>query len=287
MKTPHRLIFLLFFLVLSGNFVFGQNSNLILFTENGERFSVVLNGILQNGSPETNVKVTGLPAPSYKLKIIFEDRQLPSIDKTLTMGKDLEMTYCIRKNKKGEYVVRFMNQVELSQALPPPPSQKVLVYSTVPPPVPAVIHTETNVTNINNVNAPGGNVSITINTGTTNATVVPSDHYIMSGYSGPIGCPYPLTDLDFREVKRVISEKSFEDSKLKIARQVTSSNCLFASEVKEIMELFSFEDSRLEYAKYAYRYTYDIGNYYKVNDAFKFESSIDELNRYIQGRSDE
>ncbi len=31
----------------------------------------------------------------------------------------------------------------------------------------------------------------------------------------------------------------------------------------------------------AYGRTYDIGNYYKVNDAFTFESSIDELNGYI------
>ena len=282
-KAHVGLIILLF----SGNLVFCQVSNIILFTENGERFSIVLNGVLQNSTPETNVKITDLPAPSYKLKVIFEDQKIPAIDKTLMMGKDLEMTYCIKKNRNGEYVVRFMNQVDLIQAPPSPPSQHVFVYSTVPPPTPAVIHTETNVTNINNVNAPGGNVSITINTGSTNATIVPSDHYIMPGYSGPIGCPYPLTDLDFQDVKKVISEKSFEDSKLKIAKQVTSSNCLFSSEVKQIMELFSFEDSKLEYAKYAYRYTYDIGNYYKVNDAFKFESSIDELNKFIHGGSDD
>ena len=30
-----------------------------------------------------------------------------------------------------------------------------------------------------------------------------------------------------------------------------------------------------------YKRTFDIGNYYQLNDAFKFESSIDELNQYI------
>jgi len=50
------------------------------------------------------------------------------------------------------------------------------------------------------------------------------------------------------------------------------------------MNTFSFEDTKLEFAKYAYERTYDIGNYYKLNDAFSFESSIEELNEYTQGR---
>jgi hypothetical protein len=48
------------------------------------------------------------------------------------------------------------------------------------------------------------------------------------------------------------------------------------------MSLFNFESSRLEFAKFAYGYTYDLGNYFIVNDAFNFESSISELDRYIQ-----
>jgi hypothetical protein len=106
----------------------------------------------------------------------------------------------------------------------------------------------------------------------------------MPGYHGDVGCPWPMTDLDFKDAKETIASKSFEDSKLSIAKQVTSSNCLFSSEVKEIMDLFSFEASRLEFAKFAYRYTFDVGNYYKVNEAFRFESSIDELNNFIEGK---
>ena len=49
-----------------------------------------------------------------------------------------------------------------------------------------------------------------------------------------------------------------------------------------MMEL-SFDSAKLDYAKFAYNKTYDIGNYYKLNDAFDFSSSIDELNAYING----
>ncbi len=91
----------------------------------------------------------------------------------------------------------------------------------------------------------------------------------------------PLSPGEFSELKRSIASKSFEDSKLTIAKQVVGNACLLSSQVKELMLLFSFEESRLELAKFAYGRTYDIGNYYKVNDAFTFESSIDELNQYI------
>ena len=50
------------------------------------------------------------------------------------------------------------------------------------------------------------------------------------------------------------------------------------------MILFTFEDNRLQFAKFAYERTYDVGNYYKVNNAFTFENSMDELNEYIDSR---
>ena len=50
------------------------------------------------------------------------------------------------------------------------------------------------------------------------------------------------------------------------------------------MQLFTFEASKLDYAKYAYDYCWEKNNYYQVNDAFEFESSIEELDAYIGTR---
>jgi len=127
-------------------------------------------------------------------------------------------------------------------------------------------------------------VTTTTTTGTTGAPVATADHYVMPGYAGPIGCNWPMSEADFSAAKNSIRSKDFEDSKLTIAKQVVSSNCIFASQVREVMMMFDFEDTKLQFAKFAYDYTYDINNYFKVNDAFDFEISIDELNRYIQAR---
>ena len=286
MRIPVKLFLATVLLLIFSHVSTGQTSNIVIFSENGERFSVVLNGVLQNSSPETNIKVTGLPAPSYKLRIIFENPELPKVDRNLTLSRDLEVTYCIKKNSKNQYLLRFQNQVKLSQALQPVNSQVIIPYSG--PPVPShqfAMEPQTATTTVNNVNISGGTVNINV-TSDVNASQVTEEreHYVMPGYNGRVGCPYPLTPLDFEKAKQTISDKSFEDSKLQIAKQVTTSNCLFASEVKEIMELFSFEKSRLDFAKFAYKYTYDIGNYYTINDAFHFESSIKELNDFIEGK---
>lgn len=146
-----------------------------------------------------------------------------------------------------------------------------------------------------NMSVPGGTVtqsqsqsqttytSITTTTTTTggNSTPVYDEPDPLPGYNGRTGCSYPLTDDRFATVKQSISSKDFEDSKLTIAKQVMKSNCLLASQVKEIMLLFDFESTRLDFAKQAYNYTYDVDNYYILNDAFDFESSISELNQYI------
>ena len=116
----------------------------------------------------------------------------------------------------------------------------------------------------------------------TVTTATPTtDHYVMPGYSGEVGCPWPMSEGDFGSAVNSIRSKDFEDSKLTVAKQVAGSNCLFASQVRDIMMAFDFEQTKLDFAKFAYGRTYDVNNYYKVNDAFEFESSIEELNRSI------
>jgi hypothetical protein len=113
---------------------------------------------------------------------------------------------------------------------------------------------------------------------------VKEEVYRMPGYTGPVGCAMPMSQTEFNDARKSIESKSFEDSKMTTAKQVGRDRCFTTDQVKGIMGLFSFEDTKLEFAKYAYERTHDIGNYFKVNDAFTFESSIDDLNRYIQSR---
>ncbi len=89
----------------------------------------------------------------------------------------------------------------------------------------------------------------------------------------------PLLDLGRLEYS--MNNASFESDKRMIAKQAISSNRVKAEQVYRILMMFSFESTKLKVAKFAYRYCEDKRNYYRVNDAFTFSSSIRELNNYI------
>lgn len=311
-----------------------QTANLILFTENGEQFTAIMNGIRQNAKPETNVKITGLNAEYYKLKVIFDNQALGEKNFNINLALGEETTYCIKKNNKGEYVTRFVSNVPLDQAPTTAPTQTVVVYNANPAATSntTVTHQQTTTTttngtadpdnvNINmgiNIDGMGGSINMNVSgaemgssssvhsTTTTTTTTTHSstgshdDHAghnhphphnpapapvaYLPGYNGPIGCPVPMSPNDFSDLKRTVNSKTFEDTKLTIAKQVVSSQCLLTNQVKDLLGCFTFEANKLEMAKNCYTRTYDIGNYFKVNDVFTFESSIEELNEYIESR---
>ena len=117
--------------------------NCIFFSEDGEKFWVVINGVKQNPDPQTNVKVEGLNAPMYKSKIIFENNNLPDIDKSIGFGDPGEYTYNIKKNSKGEIIMRGMTMVPIIPNAPPAPNQYVVMYGSPMPQTTTVVTTPT------------------------------------------------------------------------------------------------------------------------------------------------
>jgi hypothetical protein len=270
-----------------------QQSNLVIFTQENQPFTVILNGIQQSPDPVTNVRITGLGAPNYKVRIIFDNKGLPEINKTIYLQPETEVTCEVLKNKKGQWVIRMLNSTPVDEIPEPVTNQVVFVYS----PTPRLSSTTVSqTTTINNIGITGSTSYTTTTTQTTSTVsgeapppgyeygdVDDRDRHEHPEYTGPKGCQRPMNRHSFEQALESINSKSFESSKLTVAKQVAGANCLLCQQVKEIMKLFSFESDRLEFAKFAYKYTWDLNNYYLLNDAFEFESSIGELNRYING----
>lgn len=75
---------------------------------------------------------------------------------------------------------------------------------------------------------------------------------------------------------------SFESDRIIIAKQAIRGNSYSSDQIGGIMMEFSYESSRLDIAKFAYGFCLDPENYYQVNSAFQYSSSIDELDRFIR-----
>lgn len=91
-----------------------------------------------------------------------------------------------------------------------------------------------------------------------------------------------MTGREFSDVKDQLRREWFEANRLVSAKVIIDKSNFTAQQVKDLMLIFTFENNRLEVAKYAYRKTVDKQNYYLVNDAFTFNSSKDDLARFIR-----
>jgi hypothetical protein len=357
-----KRIILSLLIVHSSFFIAFPQASITVFSENGEKFWVILNGTKQNKEPMTNVKVEDMALERYKIKIIFEDEALPAIDdniytKTFAEGYEAgsaitpdsqvpaDATYVIKK-KKSSYILRLNNmepaKVKVSKSIKVKEREidsdaDVTNEKPVNTTVQTTVKTTTTKTNEKPANAGGINMNFSVNDGennqgvkvsvnaddtnlnmgmdindnatktthtttTTTTTTKSSSAGIIKSTppppSAPVehqqhheakpapaqGCVYAMSSGDFNTAKASITKQSFADGKTKVAKQVTKANCLSVAQVKEVMGLFSFEGDKLDFAKFAYTYTVDKKNYYQLNDAFSFSSSVDELNEFLEAQ---
>lgn len=100
-----------------------QNASAVVFSELGEKFTLFLNGEKQNEQPQANVKIKDLTGEFYQARIDFEDGSLPDFaNNNFAVQKGSEVTYVVKKNKKGEYVLRFASQSEMTASSTPAPA---------------------------------------------------------------------------------------------------------------------------------------------------------------------
>lgn len=364
-----QIFTLLSFFFAFASAAFAQTSNAVIFAENGEKFTLILNGEKQNASPQANVKLTGLTGEFYQARVDFEDATLLDFtNKNFVVHKGMEVTYVVKVTKKGEYVLRYQSETAISgasTASTPATESEIKDYviieedteveeeavksTTTAPGVNITMGTNVTGTGVNqdvvieektttttttkpsktttttttatpgsekvniNMNVGGVNMGINMNvegmdtdmtidenssttvTTTTTTTTKPAQTQPAKPAPAPrqevvvvekatSGCVKAMDKAAFDTAKASVASKGFDDTRLTVAKQIAKSNCLTTTQIKDIMSVFGFEETKLEFAKYAYDFCYDKNQYYLINDAFSFESTIEELNTYIESK---
>ncbi|MBC7449219.1 MAG: DUF4476 domain-containing protein [Hymenobacteraceae bacterium] len=101
-----------------------------------------------------------------------------------------------------------------------------------------------------------------------------------TGYAPP--CAGLLQPSDVNALISSIQAKDFEATKVSVAKQAVGNATILAEDVARVLRTFDYESTRLDFAKFAYARCCDQRNYFKVNDAFEFESSTTDLQRFTQ-----
>jgi len=98
--------------------------------------------------------------------------------------------------------------------------------------------------------------------------------------------PCKISANEFQGIKNQINKESFNNTKVNLAKQIIrSKKCFNTDQVTQLVKLFRYSDSQMVIAKFAYDYTTDKANYYKVANAFSFTSDRDALLKYIKGKN--
>ncbi|MBL7730825.1 MAG: DUF4476 domain-containing protein [Chitinophagaceae bacterium] len=94
----------------------------------------------------------------------------------------------------------------------------------------------------------------------------------------------PVNETDFARIKSAIAAEYYDDDKLTMAKVVLKENWFTADQIKQLTNVFFYDDKKLAFAKYAYDFCTDKGNYYTVAQALYYDNNKKELLNYIAGR---
>lgn len=289
-------------------FGFSQNTGeLVIFSNLGDPFYVILNGEKQNQKAETNVKVQNLTPGFYSCKVISENN-LYSFDKNFEIKLNFLTTYRIIE-KSGVPKMRYFSEIAMSSGQQTTSGQTVIVYH--PAPVANTTTTETvqttTTTSPTNGTVETINVGIQISENGVNTTISETDLSTQGNVSQtttvtttttssstsnnttnnqPVPTnSYCLVDNNgMTKVVSLVKEESFSENKLNVAKQFTRNKCLTVNQIKEIGKLFSFSADKMEYVKYAYDYCLNTNDYYELNELFTFSDDKNTLNGFINSK---
>lgn len=276
---------LLGFILLLATFVSAGN-NIVIFTLESKPFYVVLNGIRQNYSPETNVKIENLPRDFYRVKVIFEDRQFKDVEKSVYFPvsypkKNQEISMEL-KLKKGKFKLIYggareinsnsaNNNVNESTSSQNNSSTSVVTYHDEE-------WSETEQQNHQvNVNINGSNQS---NSSTNINTSNEKDVYYNFMSNGTLCNSSNVDDKTFLDFKYDIENANMFTRQEKILKYFQD-HCMTSSQVAGIINIDYPTVDAKTVAKEGYRNTYDTENYYLVLEAIKSENDRQDVIKFL------
>ena len=261
-----------------------EKNVLSVFSEAGDQFFLILNGVNQNSTPRTFVRVEGLPQSENDIQILFTDGRTGDIRKHVTVmnpvdRKPVNLSMKIVRMPDGDARLKFNMCVPREFGYRPRQGEFVMNYGM-----------EGQQNGGGQYQSQGGQYqqqgggyddggqykqTVTV-TQTTVATPPPPPP--------PPPAPTAMDPQTFQAAKQTIAGASFDDTKMSTARTIATSNYFTTDQVIELCNLFSFDDSKLNFAKFAYSRTVDNNMYFRVNDVFSFDASKKALNDFVAGK---
>lgn len=93
-----------------------------------------------------------------------------------------------------------------------------------------------------------------------------------------------ITRRDMEALEQKVKARITDTDKLRIIKTALTSRSYTTEQVRKIIKWLNFDSSKIDFAKWAYDGVSDRKNYWKLDDAFSFSSTKDELNDFLSGK---
>ncbi len=290
-----KIYFSLLFLVALPVLVFAQpggytpggrtpESNVLsIYSEAGDFFFVVINGVTQNLAPQSSIRIEGVMQPLNDIQIMFADNRTREVRKSVNVANPIDhravdLIIKLERERDGDVKMRLDRCVPRENNYQPLQGEYVMFFGQdVARQVIVEDRDRHHGHGDNHYGDHGGRGEVIVK-----ETIVqqPAPIPVPAPPPVPVG-PQPMNEMDFQSAKQSIANNSFDDTKLSTAKMVANGNYFTCDQVIQICQLFSFEDTKLNFAKHAYKKTVDNNSYYRVNDVFTFESSKESMNNFV------
>ena len=110
------------------------------------------------------------------------------------------------------------------------------------------------------------------------------DDWYSDANGGAYGNTYSQTmsESTFNQFLQQVKSQWSNNGKINAAKDGLNRNYFTTAQVRQVLQMFSSENDKLELAKLAYRNTVDQRYYYQLYDVFSFQSTKEEMDRYIR-----
>lgn len=292
-------------------------NNLVVFSNDGEKFTLILNGEKQNQYPDSRVRVTDLTLKVYKVTLIFENKNLKTHNTDLTFFSTNEECIFTLNNHGHKHTMDYVTATPINPQLAKQNTTSTNsntnttgTNTNTSTNTNTTTNTNTNTNTTSNTNSTsGGNEDVAIKTKlgtidvgtngikiggkgvnlnlseknkTASSSVNILGNDISMSKSLKTGCKSPMSGLDFDESKKTVVSQTTDSTRMIAAVKIINANCMLTAQVKEIMQLFTTDLTKLHFAKKAYSHTSDLNNFGQLDETFTSEEGKKDLHSFIK-----
>lgn len=89
-------------------------NNMVVFCNDGEPFTLILNGERINMEPQTRVVAKGLTLKKYQTKVIFKNENIKEANTTITFfSSGYECEFSLNRKSKRKYKIEYFTETKI------------------------------------------------------------------------------------------------------------------------------------------------------------------------------